>query len=219
MARACRLTQAKHSALCPAQSKRSGGSRCTRQARTEDRAALRPVAENGSSLPSMDSAATRLHGSPGSGPGLATHELGTLAGSRPSSNAPVPSTEKWDQSRVICTPALPVCCVCSRGLCEPQSAKPTSATACRGARLRPGRKSYRPAWLGGWGLAAVQGPWALQTKPCSYQGLVTRGSPLRLYVEAVCGQSHGKPKSERKMTKGEREKSTEDRVGQSVPGK
>ena len=86
---------------------------------------------------------------------------------------PGPSTEKRDQNGVICTPALPVGCVRSRGLCEPQSAKRTSATACCRARLRQGRKSYRPAWLGGWGLAAVQGPWALKTKPRSYQGLVT----------------------------------------------
>lgn len=67
------------------------------------------------------------------------------------------------------------------------------------------RAELRPGWAGGWGLAGVQGPLAFQTKPSSYQGLVTRGFPLCLYVEAVCGQTHGKPKSERKMTKGERE--------------
>lgn len=40
-----------------------------------------------------------------------------------------------------------------------------------------------------------------------------------MYVEAVCGQSRGKPESERKATKGEREKNIVDPVGQSVPGK
>lgn len=78
------------------------------------------------------------------------------------------------------------------------------------------QKSCSPAGLE---LVVVWGPLALTAKPRSYQGLVTRGSPLCLYEEAVCGQSHRKPKSERKMTKGEREKNTEDRVGQSVPGK
>lgn len=44
-------------------------------------------------------------------------------------------------------------------------------------------------------------------------------SLLCLYVEAVCGQSRRKPESERKATKGEREKNIADPVGQSVPGK
>lgn len=75
------------------------------------------------------------------------------------------------------------------------------------------------SWAGGLGAGCGLGSLALTTKPSSYWGLVTRGSLLCSYVEAVCGQSHGKPKSERKMTKGEREKNTEDRGGQSVPGK
>lgn len=180
---------------------------------------MRPAAENGGSLAIDGQRGDPAVRQPQARPRTGHSRAGDTVRVTSQFQRPVPSTEKWDQSRVICTPALPVCCVRSRGLCEPQSAKPTSATACCRARLRRGRKSYRPAWLGGRGLAAVQGPWALETKPCSYQGLVTRGSPLCLYVEAVCGQSHGKPKSERKMTKGEREKSTEDRVGQSVPGK
>lgn len=76
-----------------------------------------------------------------------------------------------------------------------------------------------PHLAGGWGLSVVQCLLAPQEKTSSYRGLVTWGSPLCLYVEAVCGQSCGKPKSERKMTKGETEKNIVDRVGQSVPGK
>lgn len=76
-----------------------------------------------------------------------------------------------------------------------------------------------PCLAGGWGLSVVQCLLVSQEKPSSYCALMTWGSPLCLYVEAVCGQSCGKPKSERKMTKGEMEKNIVDRVGQSVPGK
>lgn len=52
-----------------------------------------------------------------------------------------------------------VCCMCYRGHCEPQSAKPTSATVRHRARLEWGQerqKSCGPAWLG-----AVCGPGSL----------------------------------------------------------
>lgn len=65
-------------------------------------------------------------------------------------------------------------------------------------------EELQPSLASGLGLAVVQGPWALKTKPRSYQGLVMRGFPLRL-----CGQTYRKPKSERKMTKSEREGRTQ----------
>lgn len=78
-----------------------------------------------------------------------------------------------------------------------------------------GAEDYSLAWLGGWGPPS---PGSLnKAQKLSRPGDL--GSPLRLYVEAVCGQSLGKPESERKATKGDKEKNIADRVGQSVPRK
>lgn len=133
---------------------------------------------------------------------------------------PVSSAEERNQNSYLHLFPDSWLCVLG-GLCEPQSSSQCQWRMLQGeARTRTGEvEGCSVAGLGAWGLAVVWGCLAFTTKPSSYRGFVTWGSPLCSHVEAVCGQSQGKPKSERKMTKGEREKNTEDRVGQSVPGK
>lgn len=154
----------------------------------------------------------------GSRPCLATYYLWTLGKSPLMSNPQLLPLRNVTNAG-ICTSSLTVGRVCHGGLCEPEP-KPTPVVNAAGWGWDGVGEAEEllPSWAQRGVLAVVWGSLAL-TKPSSYQDFVTWGSPLCSYVEAVCGQSHGKPKSERKMTKGEREENTEDRVGQSVPRK